>query len=105
MTPEQVEREDPIREAVTAHWGERCPGDPDPSDKDCVICRVWVQLDRYEAQAARIRELGEALAFYADEATYETQYERLSCECCTDIYEPINDDKGAKARAVLHGEK
>lgn len=49
--------------------------------------------------------LVEALAFYADESTYETQYERMPCDCCTDIFEPINDDKGSKARAAIAAAK
>ena len=51
--------------------------------------------------APDVAALVEALRFYADEATYETIYERRSCDCCTDIFEPINEDKGAKARAAI----
>jgi hypothetical protein len=51
--------------------------------------------------APEMEALVEALLFYADDATYETIYERRSCDCCTDIFEPINEDKGAKARAAL----
>lgn len=58
-----------------------------------------------EAEAAALRDrlarMEGALTFYADESTYETQYERLPCDCCTDIYEPINRDKGSIARAAL----
>lgn len=50
---------------------------------------------------AQVEGLTGALKFYADESAYETQYERLPCDCCTDIYEPINRDKGAVARAAL----
>ena len=50
---------------------------------------------------ALIKELVGALEFYGDETAYDTQYERLPCDCCTDIYEPINDDRGAKARAAI----
>jgi len=56
------------------------------------------QLEECEA---RLRKVVAALRFYADKEAYETQYERLPCDCCTDIFEPINDDKGEKARAVL----
>lgn len=52
-----------------------------------------------------IAGLMEALAFYADKSTYETQYERMPCDCCTDIFEPINDDKGSKARAAIAAAK
>jgi len=48
-----------------------------------------------------LRQVVESLAFYADSQTYETQYERMSCDCCTDIFEPINADKGGSARAAL----
>lgn len=58
-----------------------------------------------EAADARVAELEAALRFYADEETYETQYERLFCGCCTDIFEPINNDKGAIARATLAGKE
>ena len=47
---------------------------------------------------ARLRA---ALEWYADSDNYETQYEKLPCECCTDIFEPINRDRGERARAVL----
>ena len=62
--------------------------------------------EAHEAQLkaeARAERLEEALRFYADDETYETQYWRRSCGCCTDIFEPINDDRGAKARAALKG--
>jgi len=58
------------------------------------------------ANAALVKRLEEArgvIEFYAAERTYETQYERLPCECCTDIFEPINEDKGERARAFLAG--
>jgi hypothetical protein len=45
--------------------------------------------------------LVEALRFYADEDEYETNYETLPCDCCTDIYEPVMRDRGDKARAAL----
>jgi capsid protein len=56
-----------------------------------------------DAAEAKVAALTAALRFYADSETYETQYERMSCECCTNIFEPINEDKGAKARAALGG--
>lgn len=59
------------------------------------------------AECARLKgrevEARGVIAFYASESTYETQYERMSCGCCTDIFEPINDDKGQRARAYLAG--
>lgn len=51
--------------------------------------------------ATYVAGLEAALRFYADAQTYETQYERMPCECCTDIFEPINNDNGEKARAAL----
>ena len=42
-----------------------------------------------------------ALTFYADESAYETAYETLPCECCTNIYEPVMRDRGNAARAAL----
>jgi hypothetical protein len=59
--------------------------------------------DQRDAAEAKVAALTAALRFYADSETYETQYERMSCECCTNIFEPINEDKGAKARAALGG--
>ena len=59
-----------------------------------------MEADR-DAALARVGVLEVALTFYADPETYETQYERMPCDCCTDIFEPINDDKGEKARAAL----
>jgi hypothetical protein len=37
---------DEIAEAITAHWGERCPD----FDADCALCQVWSE---YDALAAR----------------------------------------------------
>ena len=52
----------------------------------------------------RVAELEKALSwFYDDSEIYEARYEPLSCGCCTDIYEPINDDKGEIARDALEG--
>ena len=79
----------------------QCLRDNEPTEPaDCLAALVQrrAECDELRAEVARLRE---ALAFYADESTYETQYERLPCDCCTDIYEPINDDKGTIARAAL----
>ena len=67
-----------------------------------ILAAIETQPDPRDAVIA---QLVEALAFYADESTYETQYERMPCDCCTDIFEPINDDKGSKARAALAAAK
>ena len=53
------------------------------------------------ALASEVERLRAAIGFYADPETYETQYEPKGCGCCTDIFEPINDDKGDIARAAL----
>lgn len=50
---------------------------------------------------ARVKALSEALEFYADESTYVTHYELEACDCCTRIFEPINEDRGETARAAL----
>lgn len=57
--------------------------------------------DRISALEARVKVLTEALEFYADESTYVTHYEREACDCCTRIFEPINEDRGETARAAL----
>ena len=62
-----------------------------------------MELEELDKLRKRVAELEEALRFYADSETYETRYERRSCGCCTDIYEPINDDKGEIARDALEG--
>ena len=67
-----------------------------------ILSAIEPQPDSRDAVMARLME---ALAFYADESTYETQYERMPCDCCTDIFEPINDDKGSKARAAIAAAK
>ena len=41
--------------------------------------------------------------FYANELAYDYDYERMPCDCCTDIYKPIERDEGATARAWLAG--
>lgn len=54
-----------------------------------------------DALEARVKALSEALEFYADESTYVTHYEREACDCCTRIFEPINEDRGETAREAL----
>jgi hypothetical protein len=61
----------------------------------------YTRAGLHDATKAQLEKAVEALRFYADEDAYETQYERLPCDCCTDIFEPINDDKGKTARAAL----
>ena len=56
---------------------------------------------RRDEAEARVKALTEALEFYAAENTYVTHYEREACDCCTHIFEPINQDKGETARAAL----
>jgi len=59
-------------------------------------------LERVKAEErGDVAGLVEALRFYADEDEYETNYETLPCDCCTDIYEPVMRDCGDKARAAL----
>jgi hypothetical protein len=75
-------------------------------DVDIACNRGLVRLNeatqsRAEVAEAKVARLEWAMRWYADPANYETQYEPMHCGCCTDIYEPINDDKGAKARAAL----
>jgi hypothetical protein len=65
-----------------------------------VIAQLATERDAAEAKVAALTA---ALRFYADSETYETQYERMPYECCTNIFEPINEDKGASARAALGG--
>ena len=63
-------------------------------------CRIW--QGQAEAAEAEVKKLRGALTFYADENSYEKSvYERLSCGCCIDIYEPSYKDNGAIARATL----
>ena len=33
--------DDPIAEAITEHWGERCPD----FDADCPCCKAWIRYD------------------------------------------------------------
>jgi hypothetical protein len=56
---------------------------------------------KIDALEAKLAKAVAALRFYADETHYDTVYEPLPCEYCTDIYEPINKDRGSSARAVL----
>lgn len=56
----------------------------------------WKTIVSPEVQA-----LVDALEFYADRDNYETVYERMPCDCCTDIYEPVMRDEGDTARATL----
>ena len=55
---------------------------------------------------ALLKEAVDALRFYADKDNYEPVYERMPCDCCVDIYEPVMRDEGELARAFLakHGE-
>jgi len=62
------------------------------------IITPYAEQQRLEADNKRLREV---LGFYADETQYETAYETLPCECCTDIFEPIMRDKGQSARTAL----
>lgn len=76
----------------------------------CVLLQeTEAQLSEANATVATLTAQVEAmrgtLEWYADPDTYETQYEPLHCGCCTDIFEPINIDKGEKARAALTTEK
>lgn len=48
-----------------------------------------------------VRALVDALEFYADRDNYEPVYERMPCDCCTDIYEPVKRDEGDTARAAI----
>jgi len=57
------------------------------------------------AAEAQRDKLVEAIEWYADASNYETHYETLPCDCCTDIFEPIDNDKGEKARATLDAMK
>jgi hypothetical protein len=63
---------------------------------------VWLSISQIKAilHAAHVPELLEALGWYGDEETYElppitNRHHGIPCE------KPIDDDKGAKARAVL----
>lgn len=51
--------------------------------------------------AALVKALVDALEFYADRDNYEPVYERMPCDCCTEIYEPVKRDEGDTARAAL----
>ena len=51
--------------------------------------------------AALVEALVDALEFYADRDNYEPVYERMPCDCCTEIYEPVKRDEGDTARAAL----
>jgi hypothetical protein len=56
------------------------------------------EIEALEAENARLRE---ALEFYADLKTYETQYVTRECGCCEDYYKDIENDEGTRARAAL----
>lgn len=49
----------------------------------------------------RVVALVEALRFYEDAESYDYTYEQLPCECCTDIFKPVERDNGDTARAAL----
>lgn len=82
----------------TGGWVDHPEGNPDAPEVVEYIRADLAALDKHDVL---IGELLGALEFYGDETAYDTQYDRLPCDCCTDIYEPINDDRGAKARAAI----
>lgn len=76
----QADYEARIRSALTAH--------PSPE-----------QVTAYSENDVEV--MVKALEFYADRDNYEPVYERMPCDCCTEIYEPVKRDEGDIARAAL----
>ena len=72
----------------------QCWSDSDPKPLNAT---EYIRADLVQAKDAEIARLRAELEWYGDPVNYETQYESLPCGCCTDIFEPINDDKGERA--------
>ena len=63
--------------------------------------RILAALEWKTIVSPEVQALVDALEFYADRDNYEPVYERMPCDCCTDIYEPVKRDEGDTARAAL----
>ena len=76
--------------------------DDDPTTVEYILATEHARI--VAEKDARIAELEEALEWYSDETQYVNTCEQLPCECCTDIFKPIERDEGSIARAALKGD-
>jgi len=58
--------------------------------------------NRTSSIAEGLKEIRDALDFYAQSGNYQTTWDDRSCGCCTDINDPaVTTDEGKKATAAL----